>query len=272
MAEMNFQILVVDDEDKMRRSLADILRLEGYRVDTAGTGEEACERLDSTIYDLVLLDLKMPGMDGLEVLRFIRKNGIDAQVILLTAHGSMESAIGALREGAHDYLLKPCPPKDILTSVGAGLKRRAESVQREALLDQLEKSVQALRGPTATTGAYAEAQAAPARSEPEADTRLRITEGIWLDVMRREIHYGVERVRLTPAEGRLMQILLENPGRVYTHKELVEAVQGYDIEAWEAPEVLRPLVSRLRQKLEPLPGGKDWISSVRSTGYVFEEK
>ena len=272
MVEINYHVLVVDDEDKMRRSLADILRLEGYRVDTAGTGEEACERLQATMYDLVLLDLKMPGMDGLEVLRFIRKNGIDAQVILLTAHGSLESAIGALREGAHDYLLKPCPPKDILASVEAGLKRRAESVQRETLLDQLEKSVQALRGPTASAGSSDTTTPAAGRPDQEAESRLRITEGIWLDVMRREIHYGTERVRLTPAEGRLMQILLENPGRVYTHKELVEAVQGYDIETWEAPEVLRPLVSRLRQKLEPLPGGKDWISSVRSTGYVFEEK
>jgi DNA-binding response OmpR family regulator len=271
MIEQNFLILVVDDEEKMRRSLADILRLEGYRVDTAANGEEACERLENARYDLVLLDLKMPGMDGLEVLKFVRSSGIDAQVILLTAHGSMESAIGALREGAHDYLLKPCPPKEILGSVGVALKRRLDSIQREVLLDQLEQSVQALRGTSSTTSSESVTHI-PAKIEQDSEGKLRISEDIWMDVMRREIHYGETRIRLTPAEGRLLQILLGNPGRVYTHKELVEAVQGYDIEMWEAPEVLRPLVSRLRQKLDPLPGGKDWISSVRSTGYVFEEK
>ncbi len=80
------------------------------------------------------------------------------------------------------------------------------------------------------------------------------------------------KVRLTPTEGKLLKVLLENRGRVLTHRELVLMVQGYEVTDWEAPEVLRPLVSRLRQKLKRFPGAESWIVNVRGTGYVLERR
>ncbi|MFN2150077.1 MAG: winged helix-turn-helix domain-containing protein, partial [Anaerolineales bacterium] len=81
---------------------------------------------------------------------------------------------------------------------------------------------------------------------------------------------GNERVTLTPTEGKLLKVLLENKGRVMSHRDLVFLVQGYEITDWEAPEVLRPLVSRLRRKLSAFPDGENWIVNVRGTGYVFD--
>jgi DNA-binding NtrC family response regulator len=100
------KILVVEDEETTRRSLAEILHLEGYQVLPVSSGEAALEALRKDPFDVVLLDLKMPGMDGLEVLRTAARIAPETMVILLTAHGSLESAIEAVRFQAHDYLTK----------------------------------------------------------------------------------------------------------------------------------------------------------------------
>jgi DNA-binding response OmpR family regulator len=260
---MNAKVLVVDDEDATRRSLADILRLEGYQVETAADGEAAVLSVEKNLYDLILLDLKMPGMDGLQAMRAIHKLAPDTQIILLTAHGSLESAIEALRHGAHDYLLKPSSPQQIVRSVANGLSKRAETTNRRLILAQLETTVQQLKnGET------------PIAAAPEAahSVAIPLGNGIMLDLDRREIWRGDLKVSLTPTEGKLVKVLLDNRSRVFTHRELVWLVQGYETSEWEAPEVLRPLVSRLRRKLVVFPDGEKLIVSVRGTGYVFEKR
>ena len=99
---------------------------------------------------------------------------------------------------------------------------------------------------------------------------ITFPDGVMIDLARREIWRGNEKASLTPTEGKLLKVLMENQGRVMSHRELVFLVQGYEVTDWEAPEVLRPLVSRLRRKLTKFPGGDDWIANVRGTGYVFE--
>jgi DNA-binding response OmpR family regulator len=111
---------------------------------------------------------------------------------------------------------------------------------------------------------------AQAASDQKAATGDQKTITVTIDLARREICHGSTLVRLTPTEGRLMKVFLENPQRVFLHRELVWLAQGYETRDWEAPEVLRPLVSRLRRKLALLPGGEGWIISVRGTGYVFD--
>lgn len=258
---MKSRILVVDDEEMVRDSLEQILRLEGYEVRAAASGDAAIAAVESGDFDLVLLDLKMPGMDGLEVLRTVSRIAPDIKVILLTGHGSLESAIEALRYGAHDYLLKPATSRDILTSVAQALARRAEQQQRRLLVEQLDASIQRLKDSEGIV------------SSPLAEQQTVILEdGVTIDLARREIWRGNERVSLTPTEGKLMKVLLENRGRVLTHRDLVMLVQGYETSDWEAPEVLRPLISRLRRKLSVFPDGEKWIGNVRGTGYVFDMK
>jgi DNA-binding response OmpR family regulator len=110
----------------------------------------------------------------------------------------------------------------------------------------------------------------PAQTRAGTGNRVQLPVGITIDLAKREMYALGQSIQLTPTEGKLLGVLLADPGRVFGHRELVRLVQGYDTKDWEAPEVLRPLVSRLRRKLSKLPGGIDWIRSVRGTGYVLE--
>ncbi len=256
---MKGKILIVDDEATTRLSLAEILQLEAYRVTIAESGEKALEFLEDEAFDLMLLDIKMPGIDGVEVLKRAGQILPDCKVILLTAHGSLESAIEAVRQGAHDYLLKPSSPGDILSSVSRAMNERSDTDRRRRLIEQMEASLKQLKD------AEGNMEAAPV-----IGSVITLSDGVMVDLERREIWKGDEKVMFTPTEGKLMKVLLENRGRVLSHKELVLLVQGYKTTDWEAPEILRPLVSRLRRKLGKFPGGRDWITNVRGTGYVFD--
>jgi DNA-binding response OmpR family regulator len=193
--------------------------------------------------DLMLLDLRMPGMSGLEVIKVMSQMSPDTEIIMLTAHGSMETAVEALRHRIHDYLLKPASPTQVLESVARGLSRRtakAELQRSGATLDNASPEMQ--------------------------------FDGVTVDLVRRLVSDGEASIQLTPAEGHLLKVFLQNPGRVFTHRELVLLVQGYDVSQREAQEILRPLISRLRNKLEVFPPVHARIISVRGTGYVFESE
>lgn len=238
---MKSNILVVDDEPVARQSLTDILKLEGYLVVSAPNGQAAVEHVRTHAVDLMVVDLKMPGMDGLEVIQVVNQSSPDTEIILLTAHGSIETAIQALRLRVHDYLLKPASPVQVLASVKKGLERRNRSV-------------------TSTSPNGVE-------STQEVYT---LKDGTSVDLSRRQIKHKNKIEHLTPAEGRLLKVLMENEGKVFSHRDLVLLVQGYDTSAREAPEILRPLVSRLRHKLEAFPSLSEKVVSVRGTGYLYE--
>jgi len=255
----SFMILVVDDEATMRRSLADILRLEGYHVQMAKSGDDAIQRLQSETYDLILLDLKMPGVSGVDVLRFAASIAPETQVILLTAHGSLESAIEALRLGAQDYLLKPSSPEMILASVAKALKARVENLQNQELLSRLESSVQTLKGIQETD--------LPVSSH---QNELLIDNGVRIDFDQRVVWDESSQVSITFTESKLLKVLLGNRDYVFTHQELVAKVQGFDATHQEAPAILRPVVSRLRRKLSVFPGSQSWIVNIRGKGYAFD--
>jgi DNA-binding response OmpR family regulator len=236
---MKNNILVVDDEPIARQSLSDILRLEGYNVTSVANGELAVEHVRGYSVDLILLDLKMPGMNGLDVVQVVNQLSPDTEIILLTAYGSMESAVEALRQRVHDYLLKPASPMQILESVRRGLDRRNV---------RLGETTEAVSAPQVYV----------------------MTDGTEVDLMRRVVSLGELEESLTPAEGHLLKVFLENVGKVFSHRELVLLVQGYDVSQREAQEILRPLVSRLRHKLSAFPLIYERIISVRGTGYIFE--
>lgn len=235
---MKSNILVVDDEPVARQSLSDILRLEGYQVTAVANGELAVDHVRQYTVDLIVLDLKMPGMNGMDVVQVVNQISPDTEIILLTAFGSVETAVEALRQRVHDYLFKPASPNQILESVRRGLERR------EAKLAE--------------------------RKEEEEIQVYTTKNGIEVDLMRRTVSQGDLTESLTPAEGHLLKVFLGNAGKVFSHRELVLLVQGYDVSQREAQEILRPLVSRLRHKLSAFPTLHERIVSVRGTGYVYE--
>jgi DNA-binding response OmpR family regulator len=239
-------ILVVDDEPIERRTLSEILQLEGYHVAAVANGEAAVDYVRLNPVDLILLDLRMPGMSGLDVVKVINRTLPEVEIILFTAHGSMESAIEALRNRVQDYLLKPASPAQILESVARGLTRRSARLKTK---DRQEIAL--------ITDDHA---------------IVALSDGTVIDFGRRLVRSDSRTVFLTPAEGRLLRIFAENIGKVFTHRELVLLVQGYSTSQQEAPEILRPLVSRLRQKLVDIPALMQRIVSVRGTGYVFENE
>ncbi len=255
------RVLVVDDDLYQRHSTAEILRLSGFEVDEAPNGFEAVKALQSKHYEAMLLDLKMPGMSGEEVLRRLPEIAPEVEVVLLTAHGSLDSAILALRQGAVDYLRKPATAGQIVDAVSRAVSKYRERRRKEELLGALERSIRELKGDRSS-------------GEGEQPFVLReegaTTPKIQVDWDRRIVRFGDAEVYLTPAESRLFRVLWEAQGKVVPHGKLVRLVQGYEAEAWEAPEITRPLVSRLRAKLAKLPGGDKWIVNVRGTGYVLD--
>jgi DNA-binding response OmpR family regulator len=240
---MKSNILIVDDEPVARQSLSDILKLEGYVVTAAPNGQAAVEYVRTHTVDLMIVDLKMPGMDGLEVVQVVNQVSPETEVILLTAYGSTETAIQALRLRIHDYLLKPASPAQILASVKKGLSRRS---------------------------ARSRVHGIASADMDDAQEVFTLKDGTSVDLSRRQIKHKNKTEHLTPAEGRLLRILIENEGKVFSHRELVLLVQGYDTSQREAPEILRPLVSRLRHKLEQFPSLAERVVSVRGTGYLYE--
>jgi DNA-binding response OmpR family regulator len=270
MQSRNGAILVVDDEETTRNTLADILRLEGYTVYSAASGEDALSFLEEEKVDLMILDLKMPGMDGLDVLRVVSRQDTEIMIILLTAYGSLESAVEALRQHAYDYLVKPVSPQQLLESTQRALEYRAELLHKQSLLEEMEVSLRQLLEP-----AYGSSSREHTR--PVDDKVVYLGNGVRVDFDRRELWRGAgdgqdQRIHLTSTEGKLLKVLLERVGEVLTHRELVMTVQGYEVTDREAPEILRPLVSRLRQKLAYFPGGEQWIWNVRGKGYLFERR
>ena len=256
---MGARILIVDDDEATRKSLTEILRYEKYDVLSADAGETAVEALVSNEIDLMLLDIRMVGMDGIEVLKKAKEISPDTQVVMLTGHGSMETAIEALRYEAHDYLLNPPSRQEVLSSVARGLAQRDETKRKRMLLGQIEDSVVQLKDVEGIT--------APPKPKRQV---VPLPEGVSLDLARREMWRGPTKERLTPTEGKLLEIFVTNWGRVMSHSNLVFLVQGYEVPEWEAPVFLRPLISRLRRKLSSFPRGEKWISSVRGIGYVFD--
>jgi DNA-binding response OmpR family regulator len=243
---MKSNILVVDDEPVARQSLTDILRLEGFSVNSVPNGQAAVEYVRTNPVELLVVDLRMPGMDGLEVIQVVNQIAPETEVILLTAFGTTETAIQALRLRIHDYLLKPASPTQVVSSIKRGLVRREARLKARSGTSALDVD--------------------------EGISEFTLKDGTHIDLSRRQIRKRDQMIHLTPAEGRLLRVLIENPGRVYSHRELVLLVQGYDTSQREAPEILRPLVSRLRHKLEPFPALSDRIVSVRGTGYLYESE
>jgi two-component system KDP operon response regulator KdpE len=262
MADQSARIMVVDDEATARVSLAEILRLEGYQVDTAASGEEALSLLKKGgPFDLMVLDIKMPGMSGLDVTKSVQKQSPDTTIVLLTAFGKLETAIEAIRNGASDYLLKPAAVPDILESVRNGLVKHQQMQRRQHLVSQLQQTLSEL---VAVEGAeVVEEEEAP---QPSRFVQIR---DIVIDRQKHVVTQGGALVDLTPTEFKILACLMETPDRVWSPQELVRHAQGYETDAWGARAIIRVHVRRLRKKMEADPSDPTYILNMRGVGYMF---
>lgn len=223
-------VLVVDDDHKILRLLRIEFTAQGFQVLMAERGREALDILDRQRPDLVVLDIIMPGMDGLEVLKRIReKSGVP--VILLTAKGTDSDKIMGLELGADDYLPKPFNPEELTARVRAVLRR---SQMREA---------------------------------PNNGNKL-VCGNITIDLARRTVFVNGKAVVLSRTEWQLLQQLCANAGRVMLHEDLLTRTWGPEYR--DDVQYLRVWISRLRQKLEENPAEPKYIRTVQGIGYILE--
>ncbi len=278
------KILVVDDEPNIRFFLERVLSKEGYEVITAASGEESLAVLQAEVPDLVLLDLKLNDMSGLDVLETLRQRRPDTAVIILTGYASLETAVEALRHGANDYLYKPTRAANLRESVRQALRKRQRKLRQEALIDRLEATLASgLEQIRATEKGDIDEGPPPVLGEdvyetsgegayPSACEFLRCVRcGPWVvDFTRHRIAVEGERLDLTPTEFAILAHMIGEAPRVIPHQEFVSQVQGYDGEAWGANETVRYHIHNIRNKIEKVGGQPTLIRTVRGVGYAVD--
>lgn len=271
------RVLVVDDEQNIRLTLNALLSRAGYSVTTAASGEEAVALFERESFDLMLVDLQMPGMKGMEVVAKVREAGHDAIIIVLTGHGSLDSAIEGIRFGIFDYLLKTSDPNQILARVAAGLEERAARRRQNDLLDTIGAAVQELTGGKVAVTAPPAVPAQPAATPPpppptqaEPAGRTLTIGPLTLDTWHQTATLNGRSLNLTPTEFRLLLCLAEHAGQMLSYTQLVRCAQGYDTTDLEAGELIKPHIHHLRQKIEPEPSAPRYLLNVRGKGYILQ--
>jgi DNA-binding response OmpR family regulator len=256
----NARILLVDDEASIRLTLGALLRRAGYDVMPAENGEVALQFLEQYSFDLLLTDLKMPGIDGIHVVTAARQRQPDIVIIILTGHGSLETAIDGLRQHVFDYLLKTTPPEQVIARVEAGMTARDQHQRHQQLLDIVGTAIHELRG---------EQPAQVASQIASPDHRLLTVGMLQLDIWRQEAMLSGHTLSLTPTEFRLLLCLAKHAGNLLPYAQLVRCAQGYDAGELEASELVKPHIHHLRQKLEDDPSMPRYILNVRGHGYLL---
>ncbi|GAB3699406.1 response regulator transcription factor [Corynebacterium nasicanis] len=227
------KILVVDDEQAVRESLRRSLIFNGYTVSLAEDGVEALEVIGREQPDLIILDVMMPRMDGLEVCRTLRSTGFDRPILILTARDGVADRVAGLDAGADDYLPKPFALEELLARVRSLLRRAA-----------VESTVEA------------------------AGDEDLVFEDLRLNSETRDVARGARPISLTRTEFSLLHLLMRNPRRVLSRSTILEEVWGYDFPT--SGNALEVYIGYLRRKTEA-EGESRLIHTVRGVGYVLRE-
>ncbi|HEX5692012.1 MAG TPA: response regulator transcription factor [Roseiflexaceae bacterium] len=256
----NARILLVDDEASIRLTLSALLQRSGYQVTAAENGEQALQLLEQHEFDLLLTDLKMPGVDGMHVVAGARQRQPEIAVIVLTGHGSLESAIEGMHLRIFDYVLKTSTPEQVLARVEAALCERTQQQRQHQLLAVVGSALAELRG-----------EPAPPEGTPTTAGRERmVTVGMFqLDTWRQQAIMAERKLPLTPTEFRVLLCLAEHAGALRSYPQLVRCAQGYDAGELEASELIKPHIHHLRQKLEEDSSAPRYILNVRGKGYML---
>ncbi|MGD0708568.1 MAG: response regulator transcription factor [Anaerolineaceae bacterium] len=253
-------ILIVDDEPNIQFVLENALKHDGYSIDLANDGMEAIRKLGLASYDLALLDLNMKPVDGIQVLNNIRERGYDTVVIILTGHSTIDSAVGALRLGAFDYLYKPASPELIRQRVHEGIQHRQQSLRRSRLLSQIENLRQNLM--------ELENEDDQAK-EVAAPNRFLQSGKLMLDKYHRTATLAGKLLDLTTTEFDLLTSLAEAAPAAVSARQLVLNALNYNIGESEAREIIKYHIYQLRKKIESDPAKPRYIKTIRYKGYFW---
>jgi DNA-binding response OmpR family regulator len=228
-------ILIVEDEYAVARGIEYALTQEGYEVSVARTGEDGLREALERAPDLVILDVRLPGIDGFEVLRRLRASGAKMPVLFLTAREEEVDRVIGLELGADDYLTKPFGLRELMSRIKALLRR-----------------------------AYGDLSDA-------AGGRVIRHKDLLIDLERRRVQRGNQKGPLTATEFEILRHLAARPGRVFSRRELLELIRDYEA-LDEDEKTINVHISHLREKLEDDPADPSFILTVRGAGYAFAER
>ncbi len=253
-------ILVVEDDEITRITLARLLQYAGYHVTQASDGGQAVDLLDREPFDVVLTDIVMGEIDGIEVLHTARLQPYHPHVILLTGHGTLDTAIAALRSGAYDYLTKPCDDEMLMVIVeGAVQKRLEENNMREAASLIKQFYDQKLGGHHNRRDTDAE----PVRSEPDQPGAVVLWVGdLAIGPTRHEVLVAGQPILLTPIEYELLHFLAETPGEVRTYREIIRHTHRFEADDADAQMLVKQHIRNLRKKVPA-----EYLVNERGVGY-----
>jgi len=225
------RVLVVEDEETLLFTIAHNLRREGYSVITAARGDDALRIAREEAPDLIVLDLMLPGVDGMQVTRLLRRD-MDVPIIMLTALGGERDRVAGLDSGADDYLTKPFGMRELLARVRALLRRSGSKAQ------------------------------------PVAEVQRVVSRDLEVDLERHEFRRAGRVLALKPKEFELLLFFVQHPGRVFSREQILNEVWGHDF--YGGPRTVDVHVRWLRQKIEDDPATPERIRTVRGSGYLFE--
>lgn len=234
---MKHTILVVDDNQDLQERLREYLTEFGYSVIPDLTGEQIAETITTHQPDLIILDVMLPGRDGMDILKEIRHIG-NVPVLMLTARGEETDRILGLELGADDYLSKPFNPRELLARIKAIMRRLAENSSPD--VHQINKK----------NGAK--------------------TETMRLDDARHLLVYGNRSTQLSSTEFRLLEVMMQRPDTIISRSRFMELVHDRGFEAFDRSIDVH--ISRIRSKLEQISGNRGWIRTYRGSGYMFVSK
>jgi two-component system alkaline phosphatase synthesis response regulator PhoP len=226
------RLLIVDDDAEMRALLAEYFRRLGFEVVERESGAAGLQTVTTDRFDCFILDVSMPEMSGIELLKKLRERGIDAPALFLTAHDQLDDKVAGFEAGADDYLAKPFSPRELEYRVNALLRRGQVS------------------------------------SQPRDGERLEIGDLV-VDRRRHEVSRSGVRIDLTPLEFQILDLLASEPGRAWSRNDLLDRVWSTEYEGYQRN--IDPHINRLRKKLETDPKNPYYVLTVRGVGYKLNE-
>ena len=255
-------ILIVDDEASLRQTMARILLRAGFEVTTVASGQEALAIIDEHTFDMAFLDIRLPDMNGLEVLKAMRGKFPEMPIILFTAQPDLHSAVEALRRGATDYLLKPLKPEAVIERTRQILDDQIKKKRRRAILQQMD----GLQAELDALDAVEPSENKQTPAEPSSDRFIK--RGILhLDLHTRRVMINDRSVNLAPTSFDYLLVLARHSPNIVDYRTLVAEAQGYESETREAQELTKWHIHNIRQAIETDARNPVHIITIRGSGY-----
>ncbi len=257
------RILIIDDEAVLRRTLARILQGADHEVTTAGSAQEGLAILSQQSFDLVYLDIRLPDMNGLEVLKTIHSKYPETPVILFTAQPELNSAIQAVRDGASDYLLKPLQPQTLIDRTQAILARQDKERRKRLIQSQINVLQNELKSLESNEDIPTELPENGSNAVERYLARGKLT----LDLHARRLTIGERTINLPPTSFDYLLVLARHAPSVVDYQTLVVEAQGYKADSREAQELAKWHIHHIRQAIEPDASNPTFLINVRGSGY-----